>query len=270
MSLTFHVPPDASPEVVRALFDVLASDGTSGISAAELKERVAGILSKQPRGEALALMRDLGLVAHPSREVRLSAIGGILSKSPESTDLIHGLSYCAWSAAEPERLSRMWTYRTVVDLLWEAAPANVSPMLKKHLVEDILARTEPVFAREAGFDAARASIGPKSVDGVLRWLEALSPPVLRGRSIQRRQRCAPSLMALAVIAAVTRAGADLGADFRLGNEERGFLCRACFLEPSALDAMLEWTVQTQPHYVRWGTPNARYGRQVVVLRDWPA
>jgi hypothetical protein len=71
-------------------------------------------------------------------------------------------------------------------------------------------------------------------------------------------------MALALGATARQAGAEAGTDFRLGPEERESLCRACFLDPAALDTMLAWTVQTQPHHVRWGTTNARYGRQLVL------
>jgi hypothetical protein len=269
-TLTFHVPPDAHPDVVQAIFHVLTSQARDGLAPAAFRERVTDMLGRPPRTEAIALVRDLGLVAQTPRTLALTPRGATLAASAEAADLIHGLSYFAWSAAEPERLSRFWTYRTVVDSLWDQAPVEVDPGLKKRLVEYVLARAETEFASAEGFESARASVGPKSVDGVLRWLERLSPPVLRDRRVQRRQRCAPLLVVLALSAIVSRAGADPGADFRLGAEERAGLGRACFVEPTALDAMLEWTMQTQPRYVRWGTPNARYGRQVMLVRAWPA
>jgi hypothetical protein len=268
--LTFHVPPDAHPEVVEAIFHVLTAQSEGAVAPAALREQVADMLGRPPRSEALALVRDLALVAQTPRAMTLTPRGAAVAASAEAPDLIHGLSYFAWSDAAPEHLSRLWTYRTVVDLLWELAPVVVDAALKKRLVEDVLARAEEVFATADGYQAARTSVGPKSVDGVLRWLERINPAVLRDRQLQRRQRCAPLLMALALSATVTRAGADPGADFRLGPEERGVVSRACFLEPAALDAMLEWTMQTQPQYVRWGTPNARYGRQVMLVRAWPA
>ncbi len=268
--LTFHVPPDAHPEVVDTIFHVLTTHNGAPVAPSALKEQVADMLGRPPRTEAIALVRDLELVEHTPRAIGLTPRGAAVALSGEAADLIHGLSYFAWSAATPEHLSRLWTYRTVVDLLWELAPVTLDPALKKRLVEDVLARAEETFATAEGYDAARASVGPKSVDGVLRWLERLNPPVLRDRQLQRRQRCAPLLMVLALSMTVTCAGAHLGADFRLGAEERDVLCRACFIEPAALDAMLDWTMQTQPQYVRWGTPNARYGRQVMLLRAWPA
>lgn len=268
-TLTFHVPPDAHPDVAAAIFQVLATDASNGTTPALLKEQVAARLGRALRSEAISLLRDLDLISYTSHAVRLTPRGKMVADSAEASDLIHGLSYFAWSAAEPMRLSRLWTYRTVVDLLWNLAPVAIDPSLKKRLVEDVLARAGTEFGAVAGFTAARISVGPKSIDGVLRWLERLNPPVVQGRQLQRRQRCAPALMVLALHATLTQAGAELGADFRLGSQERDSLCLACFLAPETLDAMLEWTIQTQPQAVRWGTPNARYGRQIVLLRPWP-
>lgn len=268
--LTFHVPPDAGPEAVRAIFHVLQSAADAPLTPAILKQQVADMLGRRPRGEALALARDLELVTETAGAVALSPRGAAVSAAVEAADLVHALCYFAWSAAEPARLSRLWTYRTTVDLLWEQAPVTIDAALKKRLVEDLLAAAEEAYGTVDGFQAARASLGPKSVDGVLRWLEQLTPSVFRDRQLHRRQRCAPSLMALALTAAVARSGAGEGTDFRLGAEERSLLCRACLLEPAALDAMLDWTMQTQPRAVRWGTLNARYGRQIQIVGGWPA
>jgi hypothetical protein len=264
-TLTFHVPPDAGPEGVNAIFNALSVTGDGALSATVLREQVAGMLGKQPRGEALALGRDLDLVAQTTAVVRLTPRGKAVVSAAEPNDLVHGFSYFAWSEEVPERLSRMWTYRMVVDLLWEAAPTVIDPTLKKRLVEELFARAEPAFASTGAFDPGRTSLGPKSIEGVQRWLEQLTPAVVRDRRIGRRQRCPPLLMVLALGATARNAGAEVGTDFRLGPGERDTLCRACFLDPVALDTMLEWTVQTQPHRVRWGTTNARYGRQLVMV-----
>jgi hypothetical protein len=264
-ALTLHVPPDAGPDAVLALWGALAvTDGPIG--AAVLREHAALVLGKQPRGEALALLRDLDLVTAAPAGVAASTRGRAVLADPAAADLIHGLSYVAWSPEAASRLSRMWTYRAVTDLLWELAPVTVDASLKKRLVEDLLARAEETFAGMEGFAAARASVGPKSIDGVLRWLERLAPVVVQDRRLRRRERCPPALMLVVLWAVAERAGAEPGTDFRLGPAERDLLCRGCFLEPVALDAMLDWTVQTQPRAVRWGTLNARYGRQLVLLK----
>ncbi|MHB8573926.1 MAG: hypothetical protein ACYDCQ_01210 [Dehalococcoidia bacterium] len=269
--LTFHVPPDASPEAVQAHFHALLGAGDAPLSPATLRDRAAAMLGRQPRGEALSLIRDLALVTTSGDALVLTPRGQVVAADQAASDLVHGFSYFGWSARDPARLSRLWSYRALVDALWELAPVTVDAALKKRLVEDLLARAEACFegAGIEGFASARASVGPKSVDGVLRWLERLDPAVLCDRRLERRQRCPPQLMALAVAAMVGGAGAERGTDFRLGAEERTLLCRVCFIEPSALDAMLDWTMQSQPHRVRWGTANARYGRQLMLLDPGP-
>lgn len=266
-TLTFHVPPDAHPEVLQTILRVVTGRPASH---AEFKERVADVLGHPPRTEAIALARDLRLIAETPGGVMLTPLGEVVAVSSEQGDLIHGLSYFAWEAVQPNRLSRLWTYRTVIDLLWDMAPVVLNAPLKKRIVEDVLARLELEFSAVPGFDLARTSVGPKSVDGVLRWLERLHPSVIRDRDLLRRQRCPPPLMVLALTAAARDAHASLGSDFRLSAEDRARAYHACFLEPTALDAMLDWTVQTQPKYLRWGTRNARYGRQIMLHCSWPA
>src|SRR5688572_11956242 len=120
-ALTLHVPPDAGPDAVLALWDALAS-AADPVGAAALREHAALVLGKQPRGEAPALLRDLDLVTSAPAGVIASARGRAVLTDPAAADLIHGLSYIAWSPEAPGCLSRMWTYRAVTDLLWELAP----------------------------------------------------------------------------------------------------------------------------------------------------
>lgn len=267
-ALTFHLPPDASPDAVQAIVSVLTASDGQPISPAQLRVRAAEILGKQPRSEALALTRDLGLVTISGQEARLTSTGAAVAAHTDWPDLIHGICYFAWSAAEPRRLSRMWTYRTLVDLLWESMPLSVNAPLKKQLVEDLLARAEHDFGMESSFDSAHTSIGPKTVDGLLCWLERLTPPLRQEGQLRRRQRCAPLLLVLALTAVAAQGGMQDGTGFRLGAEERATLCRACLLEPASLDPMLEWTVKAQPQFVRWGTLTSTYGRQIMIAADW--
>lgn len=264
--ITFHLPPDAEPAAMQAILQVLAA---GPVAPAAVRERVGSQLGKRPRGEALTLARDLGLLAEEGGVLGMTELGRGAAASGELADAVHGLSYFAWSERSPTHCSRLWTYRMITDLLWEAAPVQLDSALKKRLVEEILARAEATFGKVAGFMAARASIGPKTIDGALRWLEQLAPPVVRERTVVRRQRCPPRLMTLALAETMRQTGAEAGADFRLAATERTVLCRACFIEPNALDAMLDWTMQTQPQHVRWGTLNARYGKQVVVMGATP-
>ena len=266
-SIAFHVPPVSRPASLRALLAVLdaASDGTP-LARATVLEQMTPYLDARPRGEVITLARELGIVGISEDGVVAEPRARALLRSSCPNDLAHGLQYFAWSPGEPHRRGPMWTYRTVVDLLWEQAPVRLSGALKRRLVEEVLARVGQEFAGVSGFDPDHVSVGPMTIDGVVCWLEGLSPGVVENGSVARRQTCPPALLVLAIAAVARSAGVVPGVDFRLSTEHRAVLCRSCFIEPTVLDRMLEWTVSTQPKLLRWGTLISTYGRQLVLVR----
>jgi len=265
--LTFHVPPEARPLFLRALLAALDGPAQEGpVERPAILERMAPYLDTRPRGEVITFARDLGLIVHDQGGFALGPSAKAIERSTCPNDLVHGLQYFAWSPDQPDPKGAQWTYRTVVDLLWAEAPVSLNSQFKKRLVEDVLARAQCDFAIVPTFDAARVSVGPKSIDGVGRWLEELSPPVLREGVVRRRETCPPPLLIMALGAAARIEGISPNADFRLTAEHRALLARCCFIEPECLDRMLEWTIATQPKLLRWGSLVSTYGRQVVLAR----
>ncbi len=271
-ALTFHVPPEARPSTLQAL--LLACNGSTRdtpIARAELLERMRPYLATTPRGEVLTLAQDLGLLHQIRCGYFAAPRAQALERSDCPNDLVHGLRYFAWSASNPGTLGYMWTYRLVVDLLWEQAPVKVDSHLKKRIVEEVLLRAEQAFRAVPGFDPSRTSIGPKSIDGVLRWLEATAPCILEDGIVHRRISCPPALVVTALAGVARETAVATGVEFRLASAQRLTLCKCCFLELEALDRMLDWTTATQPKVVRWGSLASTYGRQLV-LREvdvWP-
>jgi hypothetical protein len=115
---------------------------------------------------------------------------------------------------------------------------------------------------------ASISFSTKSVRGVRKWLEALSPPVLEENVFTRRNFCHPELMLLAAAWVFQRTDADLGIDLLLTPARREAICRLCLLEPAALDRTLDWMLPTFPHIVVPGTTAGAYGRFLRFLK-WP-
>lgn len=264
-SLTFHVPPDARPASMRALLEVLSRDGADQpLTRSEVLDQMASYMDGTPRGEVLTLARDLGISTQTGQGITPSPRAAALAKSDAQTDLVHGLQYLAWSSHHPDLASPLWTYRTVVDLFWEKAGILINSDVKRLLVEEILVRAEEVFRDVPGFDPAHTSIGPKSIDGITVWLKELNPPVIHDGSVKRRQTCAPQLLLMALGATARKADIAPDTDFRLAPEQRDWICRCCFLEPESFDRMLDWTIMTQPQFIRWGTLITTYGRQVVL------
>lgn len=265
--VTFHVPPDANPAALRALLAALQAAGPDEmLSRPALLQQMARHMDAGPRGEVVALAQDVRIVERVDGSLRSTDRARALGRLDRQSDLVHALQYFAWSAKEPQALTLFWTYRTVVDLLWEAAPVRLDSAAKKRMVEELLVRAAAEFAGVDGFDAARTSIGPKTIDGVVRWVEALSPPVVLHGTIERRQTCPPQLVLIALAGVARAAGATANTDFRLGPDQRAALCRACFIAPDYLDRVLDWTVATQPRHVKWGALISTYGRQVVLAR----
>ena len=176
--IPFHVPPDASPTSLKALLTVIDGE-CKPISRPALLARMAPYAAARPRGEAITLAQNLGIVINESNGVVGTRRSHALAHLDCRVDLIHGLQYFAWNDRAPHILTPMWTYRTIIDLIWDEAPVQVTASLKKRMVEEVLERAKVAFASVQGFDSARVSVGPKTVDGVMRWLTELSPPVIK-------------------------------------------------------------------------------------------
>lgn len=264
--MTFHVPPEAGPTSMKALLAVLdGSDEGMVFRRTELMLAMAPYLETMPRSEVLTFASGLGIVSQLKEGISANARTRALARHGCGNDLIHGLQYFVWSSQNPMVMSSSWTYRTVVDSLYDHAPLLLDSQVKKRLTEEVLDRARLEFEMLPDFDPSKISIGPKSIDGVVRWLEALSPSVMRGGTLRRRDSCPPQLLALAIGAVASRAGVADDIDFRLTPDDRGTLCRSTFIEPECLDRMLDWTVATHPKHLRWGTAISTYGRQLKVL-----
>lgn len=267
--IVFHVPPDASPVGVRALLAVIDGAEAGPMTRASWLHAMASYVDTRPRGEVLGLAEATGMVARRADGLQPTVRAYALARTEARNDLIHAMQYFGWSGATPGVNGAMWTYRTVTDLLWQQAPVRVDAQLKKRVAEEVLARAAQVFEGTPGFDAARTSVGPKTVEGVARWIAALAPPGIADSTAQRRQTCPPGMIVLALAGVMRQEGAVGGTDFRLSAEGRETVCRCCFLESENLDRMLEWTVSALPHAVTWGTLRTSYGRQVVLTQTDP-
>jgi hypothetical protein len=112
------------------------------------------------------------------------------------------------------------------------------------------------------------SFSAKSIRGVRKWLEAITPPVMEDDLFSRRHFCPPELALLALGWVGQQSGGETGIDFLLTPERRNAVCRVCLLDPSALDRVLDWTLPLYPGVVRPGTSAGVYGRFIRFLK-WP-
>jgi hypothetical protein len=266
--LTFHVAQEASPDHLIPILETLNTVPAPGPSdSAALYEMVQARYGMEttPRPEPITLAVDLGLITRSSG-LQLTPRGRAVVKlrPPRQADVLHYLLYTAWDSATPELLSDLWSYRTVCDELWTRQEGDLNG-LSKTLVEDVINRSQIVFDGVPGYNANDVSFSGKSVRGVRKWLEALSPPVLDGQRFIRRSTCSDRLLILAIGYMHRSTEAELGVDLLLTAERRTAICKVALLDPATLDRLLDWIIPIYPRFLVAGTRTGSYGRFLRLL-----
>lgn len=260
--LTFHVPQEAEPETLIPLLEAIDAEQVEFDTVASLLDfaKQHGLKS---RTEIHIFGSDCGLLQKdPVKGIGLSSTASwILRLKPETQpDMIHYLIYSGWRADRAFQKTVLWSYRQVIDLLWQRPGADMNKVINI-IAEEIRNKIQETFGSDPSFS-------PKSIRGVRKWLEAVTPPVMENGIFNRRFFCPPELALLALGWIGQTLGGDLGIDFLLTPERREALCRVCLLDPAALDRVLDWTVPLYPAVIRPGTSAGVYGRFIRFLK-WP-
>lgn len=261
-SLRPHVPPEASPDVVLQLLDLMFREDDDFATIKDLRYFGAenGL---SDRHEIPIFMTSSGLLArHEDGSVGLSETARLLFQTEANVrvDLLHFIIYSGWSSERPLERSDLWGYWQVCNLLWERAPVDVL-LWTDQITEEIRNKAHIQFGEDVSFS-------PKSIRGVRKWLEAMTPPVLEQNIFRRRQYAHPPLLLLAVAWVAKQTEGEIGIDLLLTPERREAICRLCLLEPSALDHALDWMLPLYTHIVEPGTTAGIYGR-FLRFHHWP-
>jgi len=268
VQLGIHVTPDSNPKNIEALIRYLYQTQQIFDSKSSLLEQLnnVGIGS---RSEITALASEMGVIGAVSEsQIGLTKYGWVLAQIREEAlnDLLHYVLYTGWSKEQPRHFLQSWAYRQCSDQYWELEEVELTTTFSKKQVSDIANLVDEVFPLLGVQDYQEVSFSTKSINGVHKWLEALDPPVLVGKSYKRRTFCQPELMMMA-LAYVLRDDADIyETDVLLTPEIREQLCRITHLDPNALDETLDWALSAYPKLVAPGTTAGFYGRFVRVRR----
>lgn len=267
--LTFHVPPDAAPEQVLLLVERLAQEPKHRFSSNRELLEFAEAWNIDNRSEIPSLAMMLSLLEKSANGIGISETGLMLQslKPQVHSEIVHFMLYSGWSMERPVLNVPLWSYRQVCDYFWKHSPLDILQSVTI-LVEEVINKSEQVFAGVSGGSFGAVSFSDKSIRGVRKWLEALRPPVIEGETFTRRHFCAPELLLLALDYVARQTEAEIGIDLLLTPERREMLCRICLLEPSALDRVLDWMLPLYPEVVEPGTRTGAYGR-FVRLRKMP-
>lgn len=260
--LTFHVPQEAEPGTLISLLEAIDAEQAEFDTVASLLDfaQQHGLIS---RPEIHIFASDCGLLQKDQvNGIELSELASrMLQLKPETRpDIVHYLIYSGWQSENPFNKTVLWSYRQVVDLLWQQPGANISKIANV-IAEEIRNHIQETFESDPSFS-------PKSIRGVRKWLEALTPPVIENDVFSRRHFCPPELAVLALGWVGQTMGGQVGVDLLLTPERREAMCRICLLEVAALDRVLDWTLPLYPDVVRPGTGAGVYGRFVRFLK-WP-
>jgi hypothetical protein len=225
-------------------------------------------LSTRIEIQHLAIAASL-LEKDDNEKIVLSQKGEIVTslKSNLQADIVHFFLYVAWRFNQPEQNSFLWSYREVVDSYWDQAIVNVVETANL-IAEEINNRTQTIFSGVDGYNLGEVSFSPKSIRGVRKWLEALTPPVIENDIFTRRNFCPPELTLLVLGWVAKLMDGEIGIDFLLTPPRREAICRLCLIELNDLDSVLDWMLPNYAEIVQPGTSAGVYGRYLRFLK-WP-
>ena len=267
--LTFHIPQEAEPDKLIPLLEAMYLNEITFSTVKALLE-FAQAKGLGTRTEIHSFANACGILTKSDDScIGLSKAGKAIAqlKSDIRPDLVHYLIYTGWRLDDPSQNSLLWSYREVTNAFWEKPSVNVVQEANV-IAEEIRNRSQEIFSGVPGYDSSKVSFSPKSVRGVRKWLEALTPPVIENDVFFRRYFCQPELTLLAIGWVAQTMGGEVGIDFLLTSERREAICRLCLLDASALDKTLDWMLTLYPDVIEPGTSAGVYGRFLHFLK-WP-
>jgi len=269
--IAFHVYSEGRPDNLLPLFQAINSENVTftSISQIEIFANEFGIaVPKQwnvlPTACNLLAKNDDGLI-------QLSDYAKAIISLPSNSqaDIIHYLLYTTWDAAQPATHAYLWTYRQVVDTLWQRRNFPNLATQSQEIAEEVYNASAVTFAEVPEYDFDKVSISDKTIRGVRKWLEALQPPVIdQSTTFNRRDFCMPELLLLACGWVAQTTGGEPEIDFLLTPERREKIAKLCLLEPNSLDSSLKWVLAKYRSIIQSGTGAGTYGRFVRFIQ-WP-
>lgn len=267
--LVFHFEKAHTPAKIPHLLSVLQNADLPILEGSVLDQMALEQSADANRFDEARILAEqmLGLIENTKEGMRLTKRSEVLLSKRTSVqyDLLHYLFYSAWNPGIPARHARSWIYRTVCLSLWDKQNAQLDLDMRSELTQQVIDQAFGDFQHIPGFSTAKASIGIKTMAGVLEWLRHLSPSVLDGEKVEefhRRQACSPELFLLAISRSYTLSDSEVGMDLLVSPPRRQEICQLCFLEPLQFERMLDWVLPIFPQFLRQGTRSGPYGRYV--------
>jgi hypothetical protein len=238
-SQSMHIRHQVTPDYVREMLDVFGVVGESDTitplmaTAEELGLNIGTFTSERGTfADILEVMRKMGIVQKFCATDKSAAVRKVYRHNRSLlSELFHFVLFTgAWTK---QRDGIHWGYRRVCALLWQSAPTIIDR-------QRIAGQVMDDAAEHLGF---RPAYSVNSVDGVLNWLRALEPPVIREEGalhFERRGFCPPELLLLGIDDLYRKQGVGYQSNLPLDTEARQYLLELCMLEPESLERVLSW------------------------------
>jgi len=267
--LIFHVYSESKPNNILPFLKAVSEQEIMFNSVIEMTSFAQEVGLEVPK-QWNVIPQLINLIKEDNNKYFLSEVAKsiIQFNADIQVDLIHYLLYTTWQIDKPSENTRLWSYRQVVDFLWQRARVDDVSGLKNEMAEEINNQTQLVFAELPGYEAGKVSFSSKSIGGVLVWLDALTPPVIIQNCFSRRHFCAPELMGVALGWVAQQTQGELEIDFLLTPPRREMISKLCLLDLNDLDKVINWTLTKYPSLVVAGTTSGVYGRFLRFLK-WP-
>jgi hypothetical protein len=267
--LAIHVPQEATPENVSAMLAAIRDHQSTFKTVDDLlrftvEEGIGG------RTEMQSIAQHMGLLHKSVEGITISSNGNLVIGLKEALrpEIFHFLFYTGWNRSEPRSFLPAWAYRQTTDRYWTEGTLELNSESANLAVADIIAQAETSFAELGVEDIEGISFSPKSLRGVRKWLEALTPPVIEKDTFSRRTFCSPELLLLAIGWAFHAEADPVGVPLLLSRDRREVICRLCLLDPNHFDRVLDWMLPRFPKVIESGDKAGFYGRSIR-LRKMP-
>jgi hypothetical protein len=233
----FHVRHDLQPNFTFELL-MLLNALPEGRTEEDLREAANSqgytLRQRKDYGKLLRSLEELGVIERNHKSPALTEKGRVIAQlsvfqKPLLPELIHFLYYTSWDNDHRNRFS--WSYRTVSDWLWNAAPCTIN--------RDRLVNTVTQHAADT-FPEISVSFSTQSVLGILYWINALYPPCVDqvGRIFSRRLYCPIEIFMLA-LHHVYHLKRVHTISVLLTPEFRQQVCQICLITPDVFYELLE-------------------------------
>ncbi len=235
--LPFHIQHNTTPELVG--MTVTRSDVNE--FEPEKISAVVGVKSDSIRKRIAPFLRQMGILDG----WRLGEFGRRLRQLMQSrpdllAEAMHVHLYTLhW--LQPDAYFS-FAYATICDWLWERGVWKLDGRNKAELVGIVTRKAAEKF----GVDASQIAFSINSVNGALKWLKALNPPVVRNDAFSLRSACPVQTLLWSVDALYHHPQwhRDYGIRIALDEERRTQLCKICLVDFDSLEKVLEFALKT--------------------------